>query len=493
MSEPGHTPSASPPSNGRAPAASLPLQEDSDDPEDANEEDPQGATDPSARRGLPTGVWRLGFVSLLMDTSTEMAASVLPVFLTTTLGASVLAVGLIEGFAQGSGMLMRLVSGLASDRFRQRKSIALAGYLASTLAKPLLPLATGVQMVFIGRLADRLGKGIRVAPRNALLTDLAPRADRGAAFGLAQALDTVGACLGPLAAAALMAGLGASAHTVLWVAVAPAVLAVLTLALGVQDLPGAPEQDHGIGADQRANADPPSTESTTPPCACTDSVGDNRGSCAHPPDPKREEGKTNSLKSEPPGLRWRDLDSVYRSVVLGNALVTMARLGDAFVLLRLWQGGMPLSEVPLVIAGVNLVFAATAYPVGRISDRIGRTRLLGLGLTVLLAADCLMALGEELWLIGFGAGLFGLHKGLTESLLATRVADAAPPLLRATAFGVQDVACASALLAANGIAGWLWDRWGPMAAFGAGAAFSLLALASLVSFRGDRPRTTEGV
>ncbi|WKE65620.1 MFS transporter [Gallaecimonas kandeliae] len=378
------------------------------------------------RRSLPAAIWALGGVSLLMDTSSELIHSLLPLFLVGSLGASALLVGLIEGLAEATALVVKLFSGLLSDHLGRRKGLALAGYGLSALTKPLFALAGSVGLVLAARLLDRVGKGIRGAPRDALVADLTPPGLRGAAFGLRQALDTVGACLGPLLAVGLMLLWQLDFQTLFWVAAIPATLAVLLLALGVKE----PASDWRPAAQ--------------------------------------------------PGFRGLgQLGSDYWQLVAVGALFALARFSEAFLLLRAQQGGWDKALVPLVLVAMNLVYALTAYPFGRLSDRFERHRLLALGLLVLIAADLILAWDGHWAAVLAGVLLWGLHMGMTQGLLAAMVADRAPVALRGTAFGFFNLVSGLAMLIASLLAGLVWDQLGPGACFLVGAGFSGLSLLAL--------------
>lgn len=383
---------------------------------------------PRSRRRLPGAIWALGFVSLLMDVSSELIHSLLPVFLVTGLGASMAAVGLLEGAAEATALVVKVFSGALSDWWGRRKPLTLLGYGLGALAKPLFALATTVEPVVAARLIDRVGKGIRGAPRDALIADLAPPDMRGAAFGLRQSLDTVGAFLGPLLALGLMLLWHDDFQAVFGVAVLPALLCVLLLALGVQ------EPDRPKGA-RRAQ-------------------------------PIRREN-------------LRQLDRAYWWVVGIGAVFTLARFSEAFLVLRVQQGGLPLAWAPLVLIAMNLVYALGAYPLGRLADTLSHRRLLALGLLLLIAADALLAWTDRGVLAWTGIALWGLHMAMTQGLLATMVANAAPADLRGTAFGLFNLVSGLALLLASALAGLLWDRLGAPATFGAGLLMAALALAAL--------------
>ena len=381
---------------------------------------------------IPRGIWVLGLVSLLMDVSSEMVHSLLPLFMVTKLGASALAVGLIEGAAEATALIVKVFSGVLSDWTRRRKGLALLGYGLGAATKPLFAMAPGLGLVLTARLLDRVGKGIRGAPRDALVADIAPPHLRGAAFGLRQSLDTVGAFAGPLLAVALMLLWADDFQAVFWVAVIPGVMAVALLAFGLRE--PAPQ-----GVTQRRN-------------------------------PIRREN-------------LRRLRPDYWRVVGLGAVFTLARFSEAFLVLRAAQTGIPLALVPLVMVAMNLVYAASAYPFGRLSDRVSHARLLALGLGVLIAADLVLASGTNWAILLAGVALWGLHMGITQGLLAVMVAATAPPDLRGTAFGMFSLVSGLVLLAASVLAGALWDRFGAEATFVAGAAIAALALCLLLASR----------
>jgi MFS family permease len=391
------------------------------------------------RPAIPPGVWMLGFVSLFMDVSSELIHGLLPVFLVTGLGASAFAVGMIEGIAESTALIVRVFSGVLSDYLGKRKSLALIGYGLGALSKPLFAVALSVNWVFAARFIDRIGKGIRGAPRDALVADLVPPEIRGAAYGLRQSLDTVGAFLGPLFGVALMLIWAGDFRTVFWFAVIPAFIAVLLLLFGVQE--------PGRGADQRNPAAP---------------------------------------------VHWRmlaEMGRAYWFVVAVGALFTLARFSEAFLILRAQQQGLPDSYAPLVLVLMNIVYALCAYPLGKLADRMNHLSLLGAGLLTLAAADLFLAQAHGLLAVAAGVALWGLHLGMTQGLLATMVAAAAPARLRGTAFGFFNLASGIAMLAASALAGLLWDRLGPATTFYAGAVFSAAALLML-AWRGRHSAAT---
>lgn len=381
-----------------------------------------------ARARLPASIWALGFVSLLMDVSSEMIHSLLPVYLATGLGVSMLAIGLIEGAAEATALIVRVFSGAWSDWLGRRKPLAVLGYGLGAASKPLFALASSAGMVLAARLIDRVGKGLRGAPRDALVADLVQPHQRGEAYGLRQSLDTVGAFLGPLVAIGLMLLWQGDFQAIFWVAVIPAVLSVALLVFGVRE-PDAPPAKQRINPIRRENL--------------------------------------------------RQLAAPFWAVVGMGALFTLARFSEAFLVLRAQQGGLPIAWAPAVLIAMSVVYALGAYPFGRLADRMPHRWLLALGLLVLVAADACLALADRGPLLWAGIALWGLHMAMTQGLLATMVADTAPPALRGTAFGVFNLASGLAMLVASGLAGLLWDRLGPASTFIAGGVIATLALVAV--------------
>ena len=381
----------------------------------------------STLRQLPPGIWALGFVSLLADVSSEMVHALLPLFM-LSLGASVTMIGLVEGIAEATAMIVKVFSGALSDYWGRRKPLAVLGYAMGVCSKPLMAMAQTGGMVLTARLVDRMGKGIRGAPRDALVADIAPPHLRGAAFGLRQSLDTVGAFVGPLVAVGLMLALANDFRAVFWFAVIPGIASVLLLCVGV-----------------------------------------------------REAGPMPLSKRANPISRanLRRLDGGYWWVVSIGAVFTLARFSEAFLVLKAQASGMMLAWVPLVLVAMNVAYTLSAYPFGSLSDRVSHRRLLGLGLLVLIAADLVLAYGNHWSVVVLGVVLWGLHMGMTQGLLARMVADAAPEDLRGTAFGFFNLVSGFALLAASVLAGLLWDGLGPSATFLTGAAFSVFTLIAL--------------
>ncbi len=388
-------------------------------------------------RALPAGVWALGFGSLFMDMSSELIHSLLPVLMSTVLGASMLTIGFVEGVAEATAAITKVFSGALSDHLGKRKVLVVLGYGLAAVTKPIFPLATSVAWVFGARFVDRVGKGIRGAPRDALVADLTPAHLRGAAYGLRQALDSVGAVLGPLLALVLMAVFAGDIAAVMWVAVVPAVVTVALLVVVVR------EPD---GSDRPAGARAPAS-----------------------------------------GAEVLRLPARYWLVVLLGAVFTLARFSEAFLVLRAQDVGLAVAYVPLVLIVMNVAYAGMAYPAGAAADRVSRRALLLLGLALLIAADAALAAARAPWLAFVGAALWGLHMAFTQGLFAKLVADTAPAELRGTGFGIFNLVSGGALLLASVLAGWLWSTLGAPATFVAGAAFSAVAAAGLLAYRPGRP------
>ncbi|MBC3870587.1 MFS transporter [Undibacterium oligocarboniphilum] len=378
---------------------------------------------------LPKSIWVLGFVSMLMDISSEMIHSLLPMFMVGTLGMSVFAVGLIDGIAESTTLLVKVFSGALSDKLGKRKALAVFGYGMSAFTKPLFAIAQGMDMLLTARLMDRIGKGIRGAPRDALIADITPPSIRGEAFGLRQSLDTIGAVAGPLLASGLMLLWANDFRQIFWLAVIPGLAAMLLLFFGVHEPasvairnPGNPVSPHNL----------------------------------------------------------RRMGRSYWWVVLMGSIFTLARFSEAFLVLRAQQLAIPVALVPLVMVAMNLVYSVSAYPFGKLSDRISHQKLLAAGLAVLIASDLMLGYSTQWAGLLAGIALWGVHMGMTQGLLASMVAASAPPDLRGTAFGFFNLASGVGLLLASVIAGLLWQEFGAAFTFYTGAAFAGLSLLALL-------------
>jgi len=380
-------------------------------------------------REIPGSIWMLGLVSLFMDISSEMIHALLPLYLVAVLGVSALTVGIIEGVAEAAASIVKIFSGAFSDYLGKRKWLAVFGYGLAAVTKPVFPLASSIGWLTAARFVDRVGKGIRGSPRDALVADLTPADLRGGAYGLRQSLDTIGAVLGPLLAIVFMAVFANDFTAVFWIAVIPAFISVAIIVFGV-----------------------------------------------HEPERPKALRKVRSPLSRAELAR---LSRVYWMIVGVAAVFTLARFSEAFLLLRAQSVGLPLAVVPLVLVVMNVTYTVSAWPAGALSDRIGRYGVVTVGFALLVLADLALAIGDSVAVVMLGVALWGLHMGLTQGLLSALVADTAPEELRGTAFGMFNLVSGLAMLAASVIAGALWDVVGPAGTFLAGAAFTAIALAAL--------------
>lgn len=384
----------------------------------------------SKLKEVPAGVWALGFVSMFMDISSEMIHALFPIYLVSVMGASAMTVGIIEGIAEATALITRIFSGTLSDWLGKRKFLVALGYGLGAFTKPVFPLASTVGWLVAARFIDRIGKGIRGAPRDALIADLSPERVRGASFGLRQSLDTVGAFLGPLLAIGFMWLTANHFTTVFWIAVIPAFVSLAIVLFAVHE----------------------------------------------PPRP----AELRQIKSPLSRAELQRLGSSYWWVVVVAALFTLARFSEAFLILKAQKIGLAVALVPAVLVLMNVVYALAAYPAGALSDRMDRRAILIVGFVVLIVADLVLAWADSILVVALGVALWGLHMGLTQGLLATLVADTAPPELRGTAFGMFNLASGVAILAASVIAGGLWDVVGPQGTFLAGAGICGLALIAML-------------
>jgi len=378
---------------------------------------------------LPRAILALGITSLLMDASSELIHSLMPLVMTSLLGASVGLLGLLEGLAESTAQLTKFFSGRLSDRLGKRKLLTVAGYGLSALSKPLFPLAPTLSLIFVARFIDRIGKGIRGAPRDALISDITPQEMRGAAFGLRQSLDSAGAVIGPLAAVGLLALLDNDLRSVMWLATIPAVLAVWVLIKGVDEPQSISPHSHTI----------------------------SRGNL----------------------LAVHQLSAPLWRIIIIGSIFTLARFSEAFLILRAQNIGMSLGTIPLVMVVMSLTYALGAYPAGSAADRYSHRTLLILGLCTLILSDLTLARASNISAVMMGAALWGLHMALTQGLLSKLIADTAPLELRGTAFGVAALIQGCALLIASTVAGVLWQFIGPAATFYAGTLFAALAICGL--------------
>lgn len=383
-------------------------------------------------RKIPKGVVALGFVSMFMDISSEMVHSLLPIFLTSVLGVSALSVGILEGIAEATANIVKIFSGAISDFIGKRKPLLLLGYGLSALTKPLFPIADNFTAVLVARFTDRIGKGIRVAPRDALMADITPADMRGAAFGLRQSMDKIGSVLGPLAAILLMLATADDFRFVFWMALIPALLVIVVIIFFIKE-----------------------------------------------PDIPREKGVRNfPLKKS----QLKLLNKAFWFVTSIGFILTLARFSEAFLVLRGDNIGLGPAFAPAILIAMNFAYTLSSYPAGLLSDRIGKSGLMAAGIATLILADAVLAYAHNGFLIFFGAGLWGLHMGLTQGIITAMIADEAPASLRGTAFGMFNLLSGIALLLASVIAGWMWEDIGPQATFSTGAIFAALSLLGFMAF-----------
>src|SRR5947209_9112049 len=389
----------------------------------------------ASRPTLPRNVWVLGFVSLFMDLSSEIYHALLPAFITMVLGLPVTALGAIDGVAEATSNFAKLFSGRLSDRSLRRKPWVMAGYGLAALSKPLFPLAASAPAVLAARFADRIGKGIRGAPRDAMLADETPPEIRGRAFGLRQALDTVGALLAPLVAIGLMAWFASDIRKVFWIAVIPAGISFLLAWLALRE----PEQHLA------------------------------------------------PLKKSPFFAGFRQLDKETKRLLQVGFLFTLARFSEGFLILKGIDIGLSEAMSPLTLAIFNLAYVALAYPAGILSDRMSPRAIRMVGMAALIAGNLVLAETAGFAGLVFGTALWGAHMALTQGIFARMIADSAPEPLRATSFGAFWFVTGFAGLFASLGAGWLWDREGASATFLTSAAVAAAALAMLSLLGDDRP------
>lgn len=393
-------------------------------------------------REIPRSVWALGLVSMFMDISSEMIHALLPLYLVTVLGASTLTVGFIEGIAEATTSITKVFSGALSDYLGKRKLLAALGYSLAAVTKPVFALASSIGWLVAARFVDRVGKGVRDAPRDALIADLTPAELRGGAYGLRQSLDTIGAVLGPFLAIVFMEAFANNFTTVFWVAVIPASVSVAVIVFAVREPPRSPSR-----REVRAPL--------------------SRRELAH-------------------------LSRAYWMIVGVAAIFTLARFSEAFLLLRAQSAGLPVAVVPAVLVVMNIAYTFTAWPAGTLSDRIGRYGVVTVGFALLILADLALAVSGSLAVVMAGVAMWGLHMGLTQGVLSALVADTAPEELRGTSFGVFNLVSGIATLAASIIAGALWEVVGPSSTFLAGAAFTTIALAALPFVRWKAGKVKKG-
>jgi MFS family permease len=400
-----------------------------------------GKIDLATLKAIPRSIWAVGFVSLFMDVSSEMIHALLPIYMVTVLGTSTFVVGIIEGIAEATAAITKVFSGAISDWLGKRKLLAVIGYGLAAFTKPVFPLANSIGWLVGARFIDRIGKGIRGAPRDALISDIAPEHLRGASFGLRQSLDTIGAFMGPLFAIGLMYLTANNFKAVFWVAVIPAFIALALMVFMVKEPP-----------------------------------------------------RTATAKAVVFPLRRSEigrLTPAFWRVVAVASVFTLARFSEAFLILKAQAVGLPIALVPAIMVVMNVVYAGSAYPVGAVSDGPkGRSRILFIGLALLIGADLVLGLSNSVYLVGLGVVLWGLHMGFTQGVLSAMVADTAPADLRGTAFGMFNLITGIALLLASALAGLLWQAYGPDVTFFVGAGFAAVSLIGFLALGRSPPPTS---
>ncbi len=383
------------------------------------------------RLRLPRNVVSLGLVSFFNDASSEIIYPLLPFFLTVTLGVSVQVVGLIEGVTESGSSLLKLPAGWLSDRFGKRKGLVVFGYGLASLVRPLLALAnTGWQVLGL-RFVDRIGKGVRSAPRDALIADSIGIERRGLAFGFHRAMDHAGAIIGALASSLLITFFGGNYRNVFLLASIPALIAVLILVLAV-----------------RESGDPPARSGNQP---------------------------------APTVLNLSSFDQNFKRYLLVLLLFTLSNSSDAFLLLRAQQQGAGVARIPLLWAALHVSKSLSSVVGGGLSDRFGRKRLIVIGWVVYAAIYLGFAFATthlEIWLLFI---IYGVYFGLTEGVEKAFVADLVKPEVRGTAFGLYNLIIGIGALPASLLMGFLWSRFGAVAALTAGAIMSLLAASLMLS------------
>lgn len=384
---------------------------------------------------LPKQIWALGFVSLLMDISSESIQGVLPIYLISSMGATATTLGLFEGVTEAMALVVKVFSGSLSDWMKKRKPLVIAGYFMGAISKPLFALANSVSMIFFIRLFDRIGKGVRGAPRDALMADIVPNNLRGQAFGLRQSLDTIGAFIGPILAMIVLSISNNDFSLLFWIAAIPGFLAVGVLFFGVHEK----ERSESIRPMSR--------------------------------------------------LQFSDLKNFkkdYWLVVLLGCIFQLSRFSEAFLILKGKELGLPIESSPLVFIVMNIVYALTAYPIGNLSDKIGRSFFLIMGFIILIVADVLLATTSSIYLTFIGIALWGLHMGFSQGVLSAMVADTCPPQYKGTAYAFYNLFSAVALMLASTIAGSLWDNFGSQMTFFTGAGLAMVSLLLYIFLRSPR-------
>lgn len=434
-------------------------------------------------RGLPRAVVALGVVSLLTDFSSEMISPLLPLFLTVTLGAGAVAVGAIEGVAEATASLVKLVSGAWSDRTARRKPWLVVGYTLAGVARPLIGAAGSWGTVLGLRFADRVGKGLRTAPRDALIGDVTPSGRRGAAFGLHRALDHTGAVIGPLVGAALIAA-GLSLPAVFYLAAVPAAATLVVLILAVREPPrGAGEAGEAPVGEPTERRDERGTEEE-PAAVARRAFTDwePAGDVALPPGGEDAAAAVTEPRPRPPSWRdWRLLGPGLHRFVGARFLFTLGNSTDAFLLLRLAEAGLGAAAIAALWSGLHVIKLFATFAGGHLSDHLGRRPLMLAGWSVYAAVYTGFALADSAPVFVALLLVYGLYFGLTEPVERAWVTDLAPTTLRGTALGAFHAAVGIAALPASLVFGLLWSRFGAPVAFATGAALALGAALLLLA------------
>lgn len=387
-------------------------------------------SDTHAKPRLSPNVAALGYVSMLTAMSSAMIYSLLPVFMVRVLNISIVSVGMIEGTAEAGTSLIKIVSGVASDWLRRRKPLVVFGYTLSAVIKTIFPLAGTASAVLVARVIDRLGKGIRDAPRDAFLADLTVSEIRGEGFGLRLALAIFGFVVGPLIAIGVMKLSDDNFRLVFWIALIPAYLSIVVLVIAVKELPFNPDEIN-----------------------------------------RRLPTRLGDITTLPTTFWW---------VIAIASLLALARFSQAFLVLKAYNVGIDAAFVPIVLVVMHLVFSVAAYPFGVLADHLNRRLQLGIGTVILVGADMVLANADNVWLTALGAALWGLQLGVTQGLLGATIADISPDQMRGTAFGIYDVAVGVWTFVASAGAGILWIIGGPFMAFGCSACVATAAAIMLL-------------
>jgi len=390
---------------------------------------------PAIKIRIPRTVWVLGFVSLLMDISSEMIHALLPLFMAGTLGASAIWIGLVEGIGEGTALIAKVFSGVVADRFGHKKRLVFAGYFLGVISKPVFALAGSMPVVLAARFFDRIGKGLRGAPRDAIVADVTDESIRGAAYGLRQSLDAAGAFVGPLLAALLLLLWTEELRSIFWIALIPGAACLALILFGVED-------------------------NVTP---------------------------TVNTKH----IAWKDLKIVitpaFVQLVILGTLFSLARFSNAFIVLRAADIGIEHAWIPMTVVLMNIAFSLSSYPFGKLADKLNPMKLLALGMVLLALANLLFAYAANYRILAAGIVLFGMHLGATQGIFSTIISEIAPSEVRATAFGIFNFFSGLALLASGLVAGSLWEYMGAQYCFGGGVVFALITLCLIPRFKQLQP------